>query len=277
MSKVISPEEYKLFSDFLEKACGIMLGENKQYLVTSRLQRLMDELDIPNLADLVKRMESGREKQLQIRIIDAMTTNETLWFRDNHPFEILRNEIFPELSKERNRPLKVWSAACSSGQEPYTMSMVAHEYGMANPGKLAKGVEIVATDISKTVLEQAKAATYDNMSLARGMSDERKQRYFKDVGNRQWELRKEFRDRVRFTELNLMQSYLSMGKFDIIFCRNVLIYFSADLKQDIIGRMASALNPRGYLFLGSSESLAGHSDMFDMVRSGGAVYYRLKS
>lgn len=276
MSKVISPEEYMLFSSFLEKACGIMLGENKQYLVTSRLQRLMDELNIPNLTDLVKRMQSGREKTLQVRIIDAMTTNETLWFRDSHPFDILRNEIFPDLSKERNRGIRIWSAACSSGQEPYTMSMVAQEYGMANPGKLAKGVEIVATDISKTVLEQARSATYDNMSLARGMSDERKQRYFRDMGNRQWELRKEIRDRVRFTELNLMQSYISMGKFDIIFCRNVLIYFSADLKRDIIGRMARALNPRGYLFLGSSESLAGHSEMFDMVRSGGAVYYRLK-
>jgi chemotaxis protein methyltransferase CheR len=236
----------------------------------------MDELNILNLSDLVKRMESGREKPLQTRIIDAMTTNETLWFRDSHPFDILRNEVFPELSNERFRPVRIWSAACSSGQEPYTQSMVAHEYSMANPGKLAKGVEIVATDISKTVLEQAKAATYDNMSLARGMSEERKQRYFQDLGNRQWELRKEIRDRVRFTELNLMQSYASMGKFDIIFCRNVLIYFSADLKRDIIGRMAKALNPRGYLFLGSSESLAGHSDMFDMIRSGGAVYYRLK-
>ncbi|MDT8404493.1 protein-glutamate O-methyltransferase CheR [Sulfuriflexus sp.] len=276
MSKAISPEEYRLFSDFLEDACGIVLGENKHYLVTSRLQRLMDELNIPSLSELVKRMGSAGGKSLQVRIIDAMTTNETLWFRDSHPFDILRNDIFPELSRERSRPLKIWSAACSSGQEPYTMSMVAQEYGMANPGKLARGVEILATDISKTVLEQARAATYDNMSLARGMSEERKLRYFRDLGNRQWELRKEIRERVRFTELNLMQSYLSLGKFDIIFCRNVLIYFSADLKRDIIGRLARALNPRGYLFLGSSESLAGHSDMFDMIRSGGAVYYRLK-
>lgn len=277
MSKAISPEEYRLFSDFLEDACGIVLGENKHYLVTSRLQRLMDELNIPNLSELVKRMGSAGGKSLQVRIIDAMTTNETLWFRDSHPFDILRNDIFPELSRERSRPLKIWSAACSSGQEPYTISMVAQEYGMANPGKLARGVEILATDISKTVLEQARAATYDNMSLARGMSEERKLRYFRDLGNRQWELRKEIRERVRFTELNLMQSYLSLGKFDIIFCRNVLIYFSADLKRDIIGRLAKALNPRGYLFLGSSESLAGHSDMFDMIRSGGAVYYRLKA
>ena len=277
MSKAISPEEYRLFSDFLEDACGIVLGENKHYLVTSRLQRLMDELNIPSLSELVKRMGSVGGKSLQVRIIDAMTTNETLWFRDSHPFDILRNDIFPELAKERTRPLRIWSAACSSGQEPYTMSMVAQEYGMANPGKLAKGVEILATDISKTVLEQARAATYDNMSLARGMSEERKLRYFRDLGNRQWELRKEIRERVRFTELNLMQSYLSLGKFDIIFCRNVLIYFSADLKRDIIGRLAKALNPRGYLFLGSSESLAGHSDMFDMIRSGGAVYYRLKA
>ncbi|WP_126453735.1 CheR family methyltransferase [Sulfuriflexus mobilis] len=277
MSKVITPEEYKLFSGFLEKACGITLGENKQYLIASRLQRLMDELEILNLADLVKRMESGRDKTLQVRIIDAMTTNETLWFRDSHPFDILRNEIFPELTKQRTRPIRIWSAACSSGQEPYTMSMVTQEYGMANPGGMAKGVEILATDISKTVLEQAKLATYDNMSLARGMSDERKQRYFRELADKRWELRPEVRSRVRFSELNLMQSYASLGKFDIIFCRNVLIYFSADLKRDILDRLGKALNPGGYLFLGSSESLAGHNNAFDMVRSGGAVYYRLKS
>lgn len=276
MSNTITPEEYKSFSAFLEKACGITLGENKHYLITSRLQRLMDELGVLDLGNLVERLSRGTEMRLRTMIIDAMTTNETLWFRDAHPFEALRNDILPKLGKQRSRSIRIWSAACSSGQEPYTLSMLATEYSISNPGSLAHPIEIEATDISRSMLEQAKAGIYDDMSLSRGISDERRQRYFRQVGQK-WELRKELRERVRFSELNLMQSYISLGQFDIIFCRNVLIYFSAELRRDIIGRLAKSLNPGGYLFLGSSESITGHSDEFDMLRSGGAVYYRHRS
>ena len=156
------------------------------------------------------------------------------------------------------------------------MSIVAQEYMQANPGSLARNVEIVATDISKTILEQAKQACYDELSLVRGMSTERRNRYFTQH-DKMWQLNSDIKRRVRFTELNLMQSFASLGKFDIIFCRNVLIYFSAELKGDILNRMAKQLQPGGYLVLGSSESITGHTEAFKMVRSGGAVYYQLTS
>ena len=275
MSSSISNAEYQSFSLFLEQACGITLGENKQYLIASRLQKLMDSVGIDNLGALVTRLEKG-DSALRGKIVDAMTTNETLWFRDSHPYSILENELFPEVAKQRTRPVRIWSAACSSGQEPYSMSIVAQEYGQKNPGALARDVEIVATDISKTILEQARQARYDELSLVRGMSTERRNRYFKQHDNI-WELNNDIKRRVRFTELNLMQSFVSLGKFDIIFCRNVLIYFSADLKSDILNRMAKQLQPGGHLVLGSSESITGHTDAFKMVRSGGAVYYQLIS
>ena len=275
MSAAISNTEYQSFSLFLEKACGITLGENKQYLIASRLQKLMDSINIASLGDLVTQLQRG-DTQLRGKIIDAMTTNETLWFRDSHPYAILEKELFPEAAQQRNKPVRIWSAACSSGQEPYSMSIIAEEYIKANPGSLARDVEIVATDISKTILEQARQARYDEMSLVRGMSIERRNRYFKQQGD-VWELNNEIKRRVRFTELNLMQSFSSLGKFDIIFCRNVLIYFSAELKSDILNRMAKQLQPNGYLVLGSSESITGYTDAFKMVRSGGAVYYQLIS
>jgi len=275
LSSAITSTEYQSFSLFLEEACGITLGENKQYLISSRLQKLMDSVDIANLGDLVAQLQRGDSK-LRGKIVDAMTTNETLWFRDSHPYTILEKELFPEASQHRNRPVRIWSAACSSGQEPYSMSIVAQEYAQSNPGSLAKGVEIVATDISKTILEQARVARYDELSLARGLSMERRNSHFKQL-DKLWELNSDIKRRVRFVELNLMQSFTTLGKFDIIFCRNVLIYFSAELKSDILNRLAKQLQPGGYLVLGSSESITGHTDAFKMVRSGGAVYYQLIS
>lgn len=276
MSKTITSEEYHAFSAFLEKASGITLGDNKQYLVSSRLQRSMDELGIVNITELLQRLQRAGEMKLRQHIIDAMTTNETLWFRDIHPFNIMTNEILPELARSRrSQPIRLWSAACSSGQEPYSLSILVQEYMQSRPGSLTGGFEIVATDLSNKILAEARTGIYDGSSLSRGMSDERRSRFFMAEQDR-WKIREDISRRVRFSELNLMQSYLSLGRFDIIFCRNVLIYFSADLKRDILGRMAKALNPGGYLFLGSSESLTGHNDEFDMIRSGGAVYYRLK-
>ena len=269
----ITPQEYQAFREYLEDVCGIMLGENKHYLVTSRLQKLLPGNGIDSFGDLVTKLRSGN-RNLQRDIVNAMTTNETLWFRDKHPFEVLRNDIFPMLASKPGKTIRVWSAACSSGQEPYTISMVAHEYGMANPGRLA-GVQISATDISSHILNEARNGVYADSSLSRGISEERRKRYFLPQGEN-WQIRPEIRQRVTFSELNLKQSFASLGKFDVVFCRNVLIYFSSELKRDIINRIARTLNPGGFLFLGSSESITGHSTEFEMVRSHAGVHYRLK-
>lgn len=272
---VITTQEYDAFRTYLEDVCGIKLGDNKHYLVTSRLQRLLNDNSISNYSELISKL-SKSDRSLQRDIVDAMTTNETLWFRDRHPFEVLHNDIFPELSKERGRPIKIWSAACSSGQEPYTISMVVHEFTTKNPGRLTGNVSISATDISTQILTEARKGIYDESSLSRGISPERKKTYFHERPEG-WQLRDDIRNRVTFSQLNLKQSFAALGKFDIVFCRNVLIYFSSDLKRDIISRIARALNPGGLLFLGSSESITGHSDEFEMVRSHGGVHYRLKT
>ncbi len=272
---VISPEEYRDFRTFLEKACGIVLGENKQYLVSSRLSRVMHEFDLKSFADLVAAIKRDAQTPLRSRIVEAMTTNETSWFRDNHPFATLKELIFPELGKLRRNPIRVWSAACSSGQEPYSISMIVHEFQMSNPGVMSGEVAIVATDISPAIVNQARSGRYDSLSMARGLSLERKQRYFRLEGD-MMEIIPAVRKRVQFRELNLLQSYALLGRFDVIFCRNVLIYFSGDSKRDILERLGRALNPGGYLFLGGSESITGLSDAFEMVRHGGGVVYRLK-
>lgn len=271
----ISPQEYEDFRRFLEDACGIVLGENKHYLVSSRLNRLMREFEISTFGELMKKLRFERQSKLRERIVDAMTTNETLWFRDNYPYEILRNTLLPEITQRKAMQLRIWSAACSSGQEPYSISMTIQEYLSSKPGSLPNNIQIIATDISPSMLRDADVAMYDRMSLARGISDERRSRFFTQRGDR-WEVRPEIRSRVAFRELNLMNSYASLGKFDIIFCRNVLIYFSSELKSDILKRMAQILNPGGYLFLGGSESPSSYSSAFEMVRTPNGVVYRLK-
>lgn len=264
--------DFEQFRVFLEKACGILLGENKQYLVSSRLNKLMEQQGLKSLGELVQRIQTQPRSGLREMVVDAMTTNETLWFRDTYPFEVLARTIFPEFREQKKNNLRIWSAACSSGQEPYSISMVADEYAIHNPGFR---IDVTATDISQAILAQAREAKYDALALARGLSEERKRRYFSAIGSH-WQVNANIRSRVNFRECNLMQSFSMLGKFDVIFCRNVLIYFSAESKKDILNRMAASLNPRGFLMLGASESIAQYCDAFEMVRASTGVVYRLK-
>lgn len=275
VSSEISPQEYQAFRSFLEQACGIVLGENKQYLVTSRLTRLMSELGLQSFGDLMKKINI--DSQLRHRIMDAMTTNETSWFRDVYPFDILKEKILPEIAKLQPTQLKIWSAACSTGQEPYSLSMTVQEYLLSKPGSLAANiVQIIGTDISPSVLSYAREGIYEDSAVQRGLSEERKARYFRSV-NGGWKVIDDLKKRITFRELNLMQSYTLLGKFDVIYCRNVLIYFSAQLKRDILARMAKSLNPGGYLILGGSESISNYSEDYEMIRWKNGVIYQLKS
>ena len=271
----ISKQEYEVFRDFLGNACGIVLGENKHYLVTSRLNKLTHEFSYPDLGSLLVELKKNTNSKLKERVVDAMTTNETMWFRDKYPFDMLSQIMLPELAKGRTNPIRVWSAASSSGQESYSISMTTSEFMQKNPGVLKAKVEIVATDISPSMLKMGKDAKYDKLSMNRGLTEERRKRFFKQQGD-DWVANADIRQRVRFTELNLTANYTLLGKFDIIFCRNVLIYFSSDLKTDILNRMAKTLNPKGFILLGGSESPTGYCDAFDMVRTPLGVLYRLK-
>ena len=272
---VLSEQEYDQFCKFLEQASGIVLGTGKHYLVTSRLNRLVDELSFGSLSALLQQLSANTDTRLKERVVDAMTTNETMWFRDTYPFEVLKRHLLPELGSKSTSALRVWSAACSSGQETYSISMTVSEFNQSNPGALRRSVEIVGTDISPSVLTVARSGVYDDMSVARGLSEERRQRFFRQR-DKAWELNTEIRGRTRFTDLNLLGSYALMGRFDIIFCRNVLIYFSADIKRNILTRMAQALNPGGYIFVGGSESPTGYCDAFEMVRLKEGVVYKRK-
>jgi len=275
----ITTSEYEDFRQFLEEACGILLGENKHYLVQSRLGKMVAKADGGSLGNLVQRLRRERSGgPLREQVIEAMTTNETFWFRDNHPFRILGEQVLADFSGRKQRAPRIWSAACSTGQEPYSVSITAQEFMGKNPGALSD-VSIVATDISPAVLEDAKSGYYDNMAVARGLPAEIKNRYFqhdKDHWQDRWQVRADIRKRIRFTHANLLASYASLGRFDVIFCRNVLIYFSSDSKIDILQRMANSLNPGGYLFLGASETISQYSEAFEMIRCNPGVVFKKK-
>ena len=269
--------DFEQFRVFLEKTCGILLGSNKQYLVSSRLNKLMEQNNIKTLGELVQRIQSQPRGSLREQVVDAMTTNETLWFRDTYPFEVLKSRVLPELIKANpGQRLRIWSAASSSGQEPFSLSMAIDEFERSNLGQLKSGVQIVATDLSASMLTACKAGEYDSLAMGRGLSQERLQRYFDPKGPGRWVVKPAIRNRVEFRMLNLLDSYASLGKFDIVFCRNVLIYFSAEVKKDILTRIHATLKPGGYLFLGASEALNGLPDLYQMVQCSPGIIYKVK-
>jgi chemotaxis protein methyltransferase CheR len=269
--------DFEQFRIFLEKACGILLGTNKQYLVSSRLNKLMEQNSIKTLGELVQRMQNQPRSGLRELVVDAMTTNETLWFRDTYPFEVMKNRVLPEMIKASpGQRLRIWSAACSSGQEPYSLSMTIDEFEKTNIGQLKGGVQIVATDLSPTMLLNCKSGEYDSLAMGRGLSQERLQRYFDPKGPGRWVVKPAIRSRVEFRPLNLLDSYASLGKFDVVFCRNVLIYFSAEVKKDILTRIHAMLKPGGYLFLGASEALNGLPSLYQMVQCSPGIIYQAK-
>ena len=269
--------DFEQFRIFLEKACGILLGSNKQYLVSSRLNKLMEQQGIKTLGELVQKMQAQPRGGLREQVVDAMTTNETLWFRDTYPFEVLKSRVLPEMIKASpNQRLRIWSAACSSGQEPYSLSMSIDEFEKTNLGLLKSGVQIVATDLSGSMLTACKGGEYDSLAMGRGLSQDRLQRYFDPKGPGRWAVKAPIKSRVEFRALNLLDSYASLGKFDIVFCRNVLIYFSAEVKKDILTRIHATLKPGGYLFLGASEALNGLPDLYQMVQCSPGIIYKVK-
>jgi chemotaxis protein methyltransferase CheR len=272
MSFSISAAEYDQFRQKLEQYCGIMLGDNKEYLITSRLRRLLESEKLSNLSELMMAMD--RSSTLKGMVVDAMTTNETLWFRDDHPFKIFSEKLLPELAKAR-RPLKIWSAACSTGQEPYSLSIAIEEFKRINPGLLGD-VKIIATDISPTALAIAKEGIYSQLALKRGMGDVYLKKYFQQQSEDRWKINGEIKQRIEFRSLNLQTNFSQLGKFDIVFCRNVLIYFSADFKMDILKRIHGTLQNDGHLFIGASEGVSNLTDFYKMQQFSPGIAYQAK-
>lgn len=278
-SRTVSDMQYRRFAAYIEEKSGIVLGESKQYLVNSRLSSLLLRFGVPTVDELInKAMDPVRFKDISDAVIDAMTTNETLWFRDTYPYLALKNLILPDIARRGKVPVRIWSAACSSGQEPYSIAMIVQEQAAQMVKVDPASTQIVGTDISPEMLERCRAGLYDNHALARGLSAERKAKFFRPTEDPNlMRIDDKIKSMVSFKQMNLLGSYALLGHFDVIFCRNVLIYFNNEVKSQILEKFAQSLNPGGYLILGSSESMSGLTDRYEMVRCNPGLAYRLKS
>ena len=254
MSAVLSPAEFEYLRTLVKTEAGIDLGPDKHYLVDSRLRSLAISHGFSDPWALLKAMKATPSPKLVAGVIDAMTTNETFFFRDRTPFDQLRTTIAPAILKARpGRPIRVWSAACSTGQEPYSIAMTIEEMARQTPGLRT---EILATDLSQRCLDQAKAGVYTDFEVGRGLSPEVLGRYFERDGVN-WRVGAKLKGPVTFRQVNLMSDFSRIGTMDVIFCRNVLIYFDKETRRTILDRMLKVLAPEGYLILGGSETVLG--------------------
>jgi chemotaxis protein methyltransferase CheR len=275
-NKDVSDIHYEKFTTFLQKQSGIALGEAKRYLVRSRLATLMHEYDISDINTLIDGVVNRTNSKLVQSAINAMTTNETLWFRDNYPFDLLKSKIFPQFAESR-KSINLWSAACSSGQEPYSIAMTFEEFKEAHRTPFMR-MQITATDLSTTMIEKSSAGIYDELALSRGgLTPDRRRKFFQSKGDGLLEVNADLKKNIRFQKHNLVEERPLSGPFDIIFCRNVLIYFSAEVKARMLQQFAASLAPGGILFLGASESIGNASQYFSLIRCNPGLYYQLKS
>jgi chemotaxis protein methyltransferase CheR len=246
---------FDLLCAYLRRASGLVLDADKRYLVESRVAPVMRRAGLTGLEDLVRVLEQGKMPALAQEVLQAMTINETYFFRDRVPFETLRETLLPEIIAKRQtqKRLRIWCAASSTGQEPYSISMILDEFGHRLGGWR---VEIVATDLSESVLAKAKNGKYSQFEVQRGLSTAQLLRYFDQIGD-MWQLKESIRSRVEFRHFNLLGDYSALGAFDLIFCRNVLIYFDPDRKTDVLNRITRLMASDGLLALGASESVMG--------------------
>jgi chemotaxis protein methyltransferase CheR len=257
----VTPLDYEYLRKLLKERSGLDLSADKQYLVESRLVPLARRLGLAGIPELVQKMKGGGPADaLIVDVVEAMTTNETFFFRDKIPFDHLRETILPVLTKARasRRSLRIWSAASSTGQEPYSIAMLLREAGPALAGWRT---EIVATDLSQGVLEKSKAGLFSQFEVQRGLPIQMLVKYFTQVGEL-WQLNADIRGMVQHRQLNLLQDFSQLGMFDVIFCRNVLIYFDQDTKAAVFERLAKQQEPDGMLLLGAAESVVGITDAF---------------
>lgn len=278
----LSEQEFQHLRQFIEKECGIAVGDAKSYLIETRLARIATEAGCDTVAALSQKLLADPKSALRDEIVDAMTTNETMWFRDGGPWNVLEEALLPkfcdELKAGAKRRIRIWSAASSTGQEPYSVAITILDYLEAQrpPGVTAASFEIIGTDISPSALFVGISGRYDKLAISRGLGDERRDKYF-EVSGRAWSLTKTVKDMVALHQFNLMEPYTRFGKFDLILCRNVLIYFSIDLKRDILDRLSGSLVNEGALIIGGSESLQGALGHFRMCQNEGNFYYKVKA
>lgn len=260
--------DFKYFTTFLKDRSGIALEATKQYLIDTRMAPILKERKLADLAALIAGLKSG-DKVLADMVIEAMTTNETSFYRDVVPFDAFRNEILPKMieTKGRDHKLQIWSAASSSGQEPYSLAILIREHF---PQLAGWDVNILATDLSKEMVEKTTNGEYSQLEVNRGLPAPLLAKYFHRQGVR-WQVNDDVRKLLTCRTLNLLDNWVGIPTADVVFIRNVLIYFEPDLKKAILGKIRKVLKPGGYLFLGGAEStlnLDSHYKRLDIARSG---------
>ena len=255
----MTPPDYEYLRKLLKDQSGLDLSADKQYLIESRLAPLARKAGLAGIPELVQKMKTG-SAPLVAQVVEAMTTNETFFFRDKVPFDHFRQAIMPEVLKARaaRKSIRIWCAAGSTGQEPYSLAMCLKEMDSQLAGWR---VEIIATDLSQEVLEKSRAGLYSQFEVQRGLPIQLLVKYFKQTGEF-WQINPELRAMVQHRQLNLLHDFSGLGTFDVIFCRNVLIYFDQDTKINIFNRLCKAMEPDGFLVLGAAETVVGLTDAF---------------
>ena len=258
----------------LKRRSGIVIGMDKLYLLESRLSPIARKEGLESIEDLIGMVRRRRDEAMMKQIVDAMTTNETFFFRDKTPFDHLQNTVFPALRENRHgQRIRILCAACSTGQEPYSIAMMLDQ----NP-QLTGGapVEIVACDISDRVLEKARAGVYSQFEVQRGLPIKMLMSYFNQQGD-VWKLSDNIKSKVAFRNVNLLSPISGLGKFDVVFCRNVLIYFDLETKRDILKRIAAQMNDKSYILLGAAETVVGVVDSFTPNKAARGLYEKAQS
>lgn len=269
---MISKESVEYIIALLRKESGLVLDSSKIYLIEARLEPIVCEGGFASIDALCRSLKQHPSGPLLQKVVDAMATNETSFFRDMIPFELVRNVLLPDLlkSNQKRRGIRIWSAACATGQEPYSLAMLLNNI---EPMLAGWNVGILATDLVERVLERARNGVYSQYEVQRGLPAQYMTRYFDQIGS-EWKVRSEVRRWIEFKRFNLLSDFSPLGQFDIIFCRNILIYFDNVLKRKVLEGMAASLSPNGALFLGGGETPLGITDRLIRMEVGRGVYYR---
>ncbi|WP_419901436.1 CheR family methyltransferase [Kiloniella sp.] len=262
--------DFDYISQFLKKRSGLVLSQDKAYLLESRLNPVARKYGLSGFDELVQKVRATNDERILSDITEAMTTNESFFFRDQKPFDQFRDLVLPHMLEKRatNKTIRIWSAACSSGQEPYTLAMLLKEAGAALAGWK---IEIIATDLSNDILDKAKEGVYTQFEVQRGLPINLLVKYFQQAGDR-WQIDSSIRNMVTFKPFNLLESPSLLGKFDIVFCRNVLIYFEQATKSAVLKNIAKQMPDDGFLYLGGAETVLGISDDFQLIPGKRGIY-----
>mgnify|MGYP001340831197 CR=1 FL=1 len=274
----LSAATFRELRHVIHALCGLVISEDKEYLIRDRLGPMIVQLGLNSFEDLCRRLRTAPDDRLVEAVVDAVTTRETSFFRDPHVFQALQEQLFPLLAKEVTPPgraIRIWSAGTANGQEAYSLAMLACEYKVAaaSANTPRATFTILASDISRTALRVAEAGVYDAREIARGVSPSRCARFFRQEGNR-YQALSAVRSLVEFRKTNLCQPVVGLGFFDLICCRNVMIYFDAPARRRICQQFHTQLREKGWLLLGSAENLYGISTDFESVRFGDAMLFR---